>query len=142
MTGLSLLPSPAHNSKMLPLLAVAEETALYYAIGLMITVGIVMVVAIIKDGADGGLKIWTAIGTILGAAGAYFFTKESNQQALARKDAEKAVVVSQVDALKEANDRLVNSGKLQIDWGNTNWGKLIPAIQTNKNEEKATMQKP
>jgi hypothetical protein len=107
---------------MSPLLA-ASETAAVTVVGIIIgMVTVVTLVAQLKEGTAAALKMFAKmemlVGLMLGGAGTYFFTKESNAQALARKDAEKAAVVAQVDALEakltEANNRLADSlGKSQ-----------------------------
>ena len=89
---------------MPPLLAASETGALIVA-GLFIgMVTLLTGIALIKEGSDGGLKMFSALGTITGllagVIGTYFFTKESNQQALAKKDAEKAAVLAQVGELE------------------------------------------
>ena len=60
---------------------------------------ILTLAAILKSGADGGLKMFAALGVLIGAIPTYLLTQKSNEQALARRDAEIRAGLAQVGEL-------------------------------------------
>lgn len=93
---------------MFTLFAEIETGAVIVAVTLIAFVGVIFIIAMIRyPKIEDVLKIWGALGTVLGlivgSFGTYFFTKDQVKQAVATAEANKVAVVAQKDAsLSEA----------------------------------------
>jgi hypothetical protein len=82
------LPKPMRSHKIGdvegPILAEVATGSVIIGISLIVLIGAIMIAAVIRFDVDAVLKIWGALGTLLGLVvgtmGTYFFTKDQIQQ--------------------------------------------------------------
>ena len=71
--------------------AASDWPAAVVAIGMMALVAALMIVAMHRDGIDAGLKMWAALGTLVGiltgSMATFFFTRQSTQAAIGQAQA-------------------------------------------------------